>query len=250
MLAALISSGYARPMRYLLTCLLALMLAQPALALNLPPLPDGTCTLNSEEDGNALPYMHLIMQHGADLKALFAECGELSGTRHGRIPNLSHYGVLFVQKDTLPPGTTRENAIAIISDALGLSGATSAKAYNEHAIMADLASANRPNLKNLNASVHGVLIQRPNVVIFASEQRHLGHHLQYAVAAVTALTVMDDKIVTLNLYAPLDSADAYTKLASIADSYIASMFAANQTPAAVAPAAAPVAPPPLNPPGQ
>ena len=231
-------------MRYLLTCLLALALAQPALAMNLAPLPDGYCTLDVNQDTNVLPYMHLTMQHAANLKALFAECGELQQSRHGRLPNLSHYAALFEQKDTLPPGTTPQSAIATITAALGLSGVTSAKAYNENAIITDLTSSGRANLKNLSPSLHAVLISRPNVVIFASEQRHLGHRMQYAVAAVTALTVMGDRIVTLNLYAPNDSGDTFNKLAKMADSYIASLAAANQpAPAAEAPMAAPLSTP-------
>ena len=230
-------------MRYLFTCLLAFILAQPVMAMNLPPLPDGYCTLDVNQDTTVLPYMHLTMQHAATLKALFAECGELQQSRHGRVTNLSHYGALFEQKDSLPPGTTPQGALSIIDTAFGLSGVTSAKAYNENAIIADITGSGRSNLKNLSPSLHAILIERPNVLIVASEQRHLGHRIQYAVAAVTALTVMDGKIVTLNLYAPNEAPDSFKKLAGIADSYIASMVAANQAAPAPEPiAAAPAAP--------
>lgn len=230
-LAAQKSSGYANRMRIaptfvalIASCLLAL----PAQALVLPPAPEGTCPLDSNQapDRAALAYMHLSTQTPATIKALFAECKELTFLRAEKLKILSHYGTVFEQKATLPAGVTRAQAIEILGAAGGLAGTIAAKSAGA-ASLANSADAGKGRKRIYTASEHGVLLQNERTIILGSEQRHLGPRLQYAMAAVTALTVVDGHVIAINLYTPLTGTAVFAELTKTAETYVNSLLAAN-----------------------
>lgn len=211
----------------MLSLLAATLLALPAHALNMPPTPEGTCPIDTHQtaDRNATVFMHLTTQTPGTLKALFAECAELARLRSGRVAYVTNYAAVFEQKETLPTSLTPENAMAALSAAAGLSGTIATKAVNAAAI------ANNPAVRESGPtrtdSFHGILRQSDKVLILGSEQRHLGHRLQYGVAAVTALTIVKGRVVSMNFYAPLHNESDYQKVAQVAESYANSLIAAN-----------------------
>lgn len=214
--------------RFLSALAASCLLALPAHALVMPPTPEGTCPLDNNQapDRNALAYMHLTTQTPATLKALFAECSELERVRSGRQVNLTNYGAIFEQKDTLPVGVTPEQTIAILGTAAGLSGTIATKSMNAAELVNNPAVDKTAQLRT--ASLHSILKQTPKLLILANEQRHLAIRLQYGVAAVTALTVVKGRIVAMNFYAPLRTEADFGKLGLVAESYANSLIAANQ----------------------
>ncbi len=203
-----------------------MLLALPAQALVMPPLPEGACPLdnNQKPDRDALSYMHLTTQTPATLKALFTECAELGYLRNDKLNFLSHYGAVFEHNEALPVGTTRAQAMKILGAAAGMSGTIAAKSMTA----AQLANSGETSgrRKTYTASEHSVLKQTDQFLILGSEQRHIGTRLQYAMAVVTALTVVGDRVVAINLYAPLEDG-AFQKLTLAADSYARSLIAVN-----------------------
>jgi hypothetical protein len=208
----------------LATCML-LLAAAPAFAINVPPLPTGTCALDVAQDADhsALLNMHVATQTEADMKALFAECAELDNLRLGRYPFLSRYGDLLVQKAPLPAGMTRTQVIDAIAAASGLAGAVSSQMLQAP----DTSMRGRPDRLS-PPSYHGVLKKSDAMVILGSEQRHLvSGKKQYAAAAVSAITVVGNQLVVANFFAPMADDKTFPKLTATAESYLASLLAAN-----------------------
>ena len=207
----------------IMSCLLAL----PAQALVLPPPPEGTCPLDNNQapDRQAISYMHLASQTPGTLKALFAECSELETARLGRSVFITNYGAVFEQNATIPAGMNRAQAMQLLSAAAGLSGTIATQAINGGVPVAN--PAQRSGGATRTASYHGILKQSDQLLVLGSEQRHLGARQQYAAAAVTALTVVDNKIIAMNFFAPLENDKTFSILALEAESYGNSLLAAN-----------------------
>lgn len=221
MLAARKSPGYAKPMRRFLTILmLAALTALPAQALVLPPLPAGDCAIDVSQpfDRTATNYMHLVTQTPGTLQALFTECGQLEKLRLQQRLFLNYYGAVIEQKESLPQGITRAQLLDGMADAIGLSGTMATKAMN----------ANDPSVAAIasQASYHGILKQSDQLLVLGSEQRHVGTRAPYVAAAVTALTVVDGKVVSVNFYAPLTQG-VYERLGARAEAYTNALLAAN-----------------------
>ena len=208
---------------FLATCLLAL----PAQALVLPPLPEGTCPIDTRQtaDRNATTYMRLTTQAPGTLKALFAECAELERLRSGRVAYITNYGAIFEQTDPLPTSLSPADGMAVLKAAAGLSGTIATKAVNAAAMANNTATRDSGPLRT--ASFHSILGQSDRVLVLGGEQRHLGNRLQYGVAAVTALAIVKGRAVAMNFYAPLQNDETYGKVARVAESYANSLIAAN-----------------------
>lgn len=204
-------------MRFTLSFLACCLLALPAQAVNLPPMPQGSCALDSNQDidRTATYAMHLSVQTPGSLKALFADCGELERLRQGRTQSLTSYSAVFEQKAALPEGTDRARAIQLIAEGTGLSASIASQSVN---------AAREPKNRE---SYHGILKQSDRVIIFGSEQRHLNGRQVYSTAAVSALTIVDGKFITMNFFAPLTDAESFARLGLAAESYANSLLAAN-----------------------
>lgn len=203
------------------TLLLGLLLALPAAALELPAPPAGTCPLNNEQDTDkrALNFLRIAMQTPGTLKALFAECAQLEQLRLRQGPSVTvyDYGAVVEQTASLPEGITREQAISLLAAGAGISAANASQAMNPTVAERALAVP----------SYQGILKQGPQMVIFGSEQRHAANGVQYSMAAVSAVTVVGGKFVSVNLFDSLKGKETFTRLADEAEAYTNRILAAN-----------------------
>ncbi len=216
------------PIFYRIAAVLLALAASPALALTLPPMPEGSCGLNTEQeaDRNALALLHLSTQQPAELRALFTDCGDLDALRQGRLPFLTRYGAVFEQHESVPEGATRATTITLLAQGLGISAATATESLRAAQLAAG-AKRERFRDEKGSDSLHRILGRSPDYLLLGSEQRHLGHRSQYMVAVITGITVIDGKIVTANFFLPMQDAASFDSLLPVAESYMRRLLAEN-----------------------
>lgn len=196
--------------------LLMLAAAAPAYALVLPPVPTGLCVIDPGQDADRLllPSLHLATQTPSDVLALYGKCAEIEYLRQGRMDMLTQY-VSIVSAKTALANPDRATSIATLGAAFGLSGATSSKASTFE------------QRTPYRESVQRLVKQTDRYLVTASEQRHLFYKSQFAMVAVSGLTVIEGKLVAVNFYAPMRDANSIDAPAATVESYLTSLLAAN-----------------------
>lgn len=199
----------------------SLMLAVPAHALTPPQPPVGYCNLDSTDptQRSAMFFMHLAAQTPVALKALFVECSEIDSMNKGRTTPATRYGAVLEQQASVPPGTTRAQAMALLGSAIGMAATYGTQPMGLATQPTGVQIAHADSYK-------GILRQGEQYVIAGTQQRHATTRETYDVAAITGFTLLGGKLVTVNLVTPLRP-DSFTQGGALVEAYLQALIAAN-----------------------
>jgi hypothetical protein len=203
------------------TATIAAMPARDAVSgMVVPDAPYGTCPIDMQQqaDNAAIKYMHLGVQGGAKLRGVYGECVQLEALRanSSKIAFLNSY-VTLVEQDGNSVNFNRSSTILTLASSVGLTSAFSSAATQS---LKSGFGARPP-------SYHGILKQTPDFLIVGAEQRHVVKEREFAVAAVSLITVINGKIVTANFFQALSGNDSFAMLAQRAEVYGNTLLAAN-----------------------
>ncbi len=185
--------------------------------------PAGMCPLDPGQDADraAISEMHISAQGEYKLLGVFAECRQLTALRAGsqQVRFLSQYSTVIEQQNA-PVTFNRGSTVLALSSAIGLTSA-----FASEPTQATKSESTTMGVRN--ASYHGVIKQTADFIIVGSEQRHIMRKQEYAVAAVSLITVAKGAVVTVNFFAPVTDAGTYTALGTQAEAYFNQTLAAN-----------------------
>lgn len=187
-----------------------------------PALPAGMCPLdpNQDADRNAISEMHISAQGEYKLLSVFAECRQLTALRAGsqQVRFLSQYGTVIEQQNA-PATLNRASTVLALSSAIGLTSA-----FASEPTQASKSEGKAMGVRN--ASYHGIIKQTADFIVVGAEQRHIMRKQEYAVAAVSLISVTKGNIVTVNFFAPMVDDSTYTTLGTQAEAYFNQTLAA------------------------
>ncbi|MFN3076831.1 MAG: hypothetical protein ABT940_08140 [Alphaproteobacteria bacterium] len=186
--------------------------AAPPLVL---PLPDGYCPLlgGTPQESRYLSFLTQANAGSNMMLKAFAECGELSAFREGKIKGLTHHGQYLATLTggvlTTVPSGTRDSVLSALEQAL------------PRLDMASLSKKVTGKDADKEVTARQGIIDRDDAAVYLatfSERRSregqtAGEGTE-SFAGLTAITVLRGYMVSLNLYRPYDGQATFEKLSA------------------------------------